>query len=206
MPCPARPSGSVALRRGRSAPASGCRDGDREPKRRCMSAYEIAPSRKLRVPVSSSSGPARSNVLSTARARLPPRLTRLDAKREQRGRVDEVGQSGYHVERARDGRGQPADRVLLDDAGHEDAPGLSRHPTHGHAAGRRYVESHQSLVKQTHSHGRIAGVRPTARCRTRAGASPAYMHRSSAPSIRLTCPTYAMFFLRDFLHECCQYQ
>ena len=52
-------------------------DWGHEPKRLCRSAYGIAPSRKPSVPASSSSRPARSNMLSEARARLPPRLTRL---------------------------------------------------------------------------------------------------------------------------------
>src|SRR3954469_4625198 len=47
----------------------------------------------------------------------------LDAEREERGRVDDVGQPGHDVQRAGDGLGEPADRALLDDAGHEDAVG-----------------------------------------------------------------------------------
>ena len=46
--------------------------------------------------------------LSAARARLPPRLTRLTPEREQGGRVGDAGQPGHHVERRRDRRGDDA--------------------------------------------------------------------------------------------------
>ena len=83
----------------------------------------MAPSRKPRVPESSSSRPARSRALSAARARLPPRLTRLTPSEKSVGAWMTFAQPGHEVERGRDGRGEPADGVLVVHARHEDAVG-----------------------------------------------------------------------------------
>ena len=75
------------------------------------------------MPESSSSRPARSRKLSEARARLPPRLTRLTPSENSVGASVRLDQPGHHVERCGDRLGEPADVVLLDHAGDEDAVG-----------------------------------------------------------------------------------